>query len=604
MKQKYVKKCLALLAAGMMTVSSLSMESLPVLAANGTEDEVVTYAEEVPEEEILSDEVNEVAADIDDEPAIEEADTAPEEAATPTEELTGKNAAVYVLMNIPYAEFYAAEGDSDVDAVSSATKNKPRTIGLSGGSYHVTREGTDITGVTYPVKVNDPSVLEGLTEITDTDSVDITVTNRGKTTTTTFTGKDVLYESPSYAYYVLDEVPASYKELSGTNGSFSFGAATGQVTTVDGLTGTVKIGARHANIEIALNGVNIPTTTDADGNPVDYEVNAIVVTDKDGNVYGLRHIANLWRRTEIGWNYDEAGLGNLTGGIIKNIRYYFSDGSITDYPCDIGFRVAAYNKDAAAPALIKADEQTDEQYTTYLGAINKVTVDGTEYDNAEPMIIAPDGTIDLAVKKDGKEVFANAKRHEVKVEAAAHDDLEFMIGGFTDVQDPSHPFFKEIYWAADLGITKGYSDGTFGIDRSCTRGEAIMFLWRLAGKPSPKWAESKFSDVSKSNPFYKAILWAEQKGITKGFADGTFGINKPCTRGQIMTFIWRCKNKPNPKAAAKSPFKDVAKNHPYYKAILWASQNGVAKGFSDGTYGINKSCTRGQMMKFFYNLEN
>ena len=171
-----------------------------------------------------------------------------------------------------------------------------------------------------------------------------------------------------------------------------------------------------------------------------------------------------------------------------------------------------------------------------------MTVDGIEYDNAEPVIISPDGTIDLAAKKDGKEVFANAKRHEVKVEAAAHDDLEFMIGGFTDVQDPSHAFFKEIYWAADLGITKGYSDGTFGIDRSCTRGEAIMFLWRLAGKPSPKWAKSKFSDVSKSNPFYKAILWAEQEGITKGFADGTFGINKSCTRGQMMKFFYNLEN--------------------------------------------------------------
>ena len=69
-----------------------------------------------------------------------------------------------------------------------------------------------------------------------------------------------------------------------------------------------------------------------------------------------------------------------------------------------------------------------------------------------------------------------------------------------------------------------------------------MFLWRLAGKPSPKWAKSKFSDVSKSNPFYKAILWAEQKGITKGFADGTFGINKPCTRGQMMKFFYNLEN--------------------------------------------------------------
>ena len=122
MKQKYVKKCLALLTAGLMTVSSLSMGSLPVLASDGAADEVITYAEEVPEEEILSDEVNEVADDIDEEPAIEKADTATEEAAPPTEELTGKNGTVYVLMNIPYAEFYAAEGDSAVDAVSSATK--------------------------------------------------------------------------------------------------------------------------------------------------------------------------------------------------------------------------------------------------------------------------------------------------------------------------------------------------------------------------------------------------------------------------------------------------------------------------------------------------
>ena len=108
-----------------------------------------------------------------------------------------------------------------------------------------------------------------------------------------------------------------------------------------------------------------------------------------------------------------------------------------------------------------------------------MTVDGTEYDNEEPVIIAPDGMIDLAAKKDGKKVFANAKRHEVKVEAAAHDDLEFMIGGFTDVQDPSHAFFKEIYWAADLGITKGYSDGTFGIDRSCTHGQMMKFFYNL-----------------------------------------------------------------------------------------------------------------------------
>jgi hypothetical protein len=176
--------------------------------------------------------------------------------------------------------------------------------------------------------------------------------------------------------------------------------------------------------------------------------------------------------------------------------------------------------------------------------------------------------------------------------------------GFSDVQDPTHPFYKAIYWAADAGITKGYPDGTFGIDRSCTRGEAVMFLWRMAGQPAPvESLSSPFSDVPKTHAFYKAILWASQRGITKGYSDGTFGINRTCTRGHIMTFIWRFKGQSEPKAAAKSPFSDVPKNHAYYKAILWGSQNKITNGFSDGTFGINKNCTRGQIVTFLYRIK-
>ena len=176
--------------------------------------------------------------------------------------------------------------------------------------------------------------------------------------------------------------------------------------------------------------------------------------------------------------------------------------------------------------------------------------------------------------------------------------------GFTDVQDPSHPFYKAIYWAADAGITKGYPDGTFGIDRACTRSEAVMFLWRMAGKPAPvESLSSPFSDVPKSHAHYKAILWASQRGITKGYSDGTFGINRKCTRGHIMTFIWRFKGEPKPKAVTRSPFSDVPMNHAYYKAILWGSQTGVTKGFSDGTFGINKDCTRGQIVTFLYRMK-
>jgi surface protein len=182
---------------------------------------------------------------------------------------------------------------------------------------------------------------------------------------------------------------------------------------------------------------------------------------------------------------------------------------------------------------------------------------------------------------------------------------------FTDVLDPKHPYYKAIYWAAQKGITKGYSDGSFGIDLPCTRGHAVMFLWRMAGCPAPKAvSKSPFSDVPTTHTFYKAVLWAQQKGITKGYTTGPnkgkFGINDTCTRGQIMMFIWRYKGQPKPKPVSKTPFSDVPMNHPFYQAILWGSQKGVTNGYTTGPnkgkFGVNDNCTRGQIVTFLYRI--
>lgn len=157
----------------------------------------------------------------------------------------------------------------------------------------------------------------------------------------------------------------------------------------------------------------------------------------------------------------------------------------------------------------------------------------------------------------------------------------------------------------DAGITKGYDDGTFGINKSCTRGEMIMFLWRFVRKPAPSFvSKSPFPDVPKYHTFYKAVLWAYQKGITKGYSDGTFGVDRKVTRGESMMFLWRIKGKPAPKSVAKSPFKDVSKTHAFYKAILWGSQEGITKGYTTGekkgNFGIKDNCTRGQIVTFLY----
>ena len=117
------------------------------------------------------------------------------------------------------------------------------------------------------------------------------------------------------------------------------------------------------------------------------------------------------------------------------------------------------------------------------------------------------------------------------------------VSRFSDVIPNQTLHAKEVYWAAAKGITKGYT-GTnlFGVEDTCTRGEAAMFLWRLAGKPAPKSVSTPpFSDVPKSHVFYNAILWAYQKRIAKGYSNGKFDVDGKCTRGQIATFIWRYK---------------------------------------------------------------
>ena len=204
----------------------------------------------------------------------------------------------YVLMNIPYDQFYAADVNNSVkvDAFTSATKNKVRTAGLAGGSYHVNASGDEITGVTFPVKVGEGVDLSKYTKVTDESSVDITVTNRGQTSTTTYTGKDALFESASYSYYTLSEAPSYYKEVTlNANGSLSFGKTQGTVTKVSGVTPELTTQSSYGDYQLDLNGLE--NTISQSGT----QVYGVIVSTKEGNDYGMRHLENIWRVTELAW---------------------------------------------------------------------------------------------------------------------------------------------------------------------------------------------------------------------------------------------------------------------------------------------------------------
>ncbi len=172
---------------------------------------------------------------------------------------------------------------------------------------------------------------------------------------------------------------------------------------------------------------------------------------------------------------------------------------------------------------------------------------------------------------------------------------------FWDVADPSQYYFKHVYWAAEKGITKGYDLEYFDPQGECTREQMMTFLWRLAGQPDPTTSSSKFSDVKKGSYYYKAVLWGVEKGITNGYTSGPyagkFGVGLACTREQAMTFLWRMAGKPNP-TTTTNKFKDVKKSDYFYKAVLWASENKIANGYSDGTYGVGLACLREHMVTF------
>ena len=164
----------------------------------------------------------------------------------------------YVLMNIPYAAFYKADVNNKVpvDAFTSATLNKTRTTGLSGGSYHTNADGSKIDGITFPVKVDKNVDLSKYKKVTDADSVTISVTNRGKTSTTTYTGKDALYENEDYAYYALSEAPSYYKEVSvDADGNLVFGKTVGTVTEISGFKGDLSTETGYGDYQLDITGL-------------------------------------------------------------------------------------------------------------------------------------------------------------------------------------------------------------------------------------------------------------------------------------------------------------------------------------------------------------
>ena len=159
-------------------------------------------------------------------------------------------------------------------------------------------------------------------------------------------------------------------------------------------------------------------------------------------------------------------------------------------------------------------------------------------------------------------------------------------------------YYDAVMWAVGKGVTTGTGADTFSPDEVCNRGQVVTFLWRAAGKPEPTKTENPFTDVKTTDFFYKAVLWAAENGITTGTSATTFAPNETCNRGQVVTFLSRAL-KGSPKNSI-NPFTDVAAGAFYYNPVLWAVENGITNGTGADTFSPNADCNRGQVITFLY----
>ena len=309
-------------------IEEASAEAADTDVVEDTDVDVEEAAEDVTEDEETSDEELFSAEVSEDEFADEAGDGQTEGEA-------------YVLMNIPYDDFYKAElknNDVKVDTFTSATKQKTRSS-LAKGSYHVNSDGSDITGVTFPVKVSDISVLKDKKQIKDNASVSITTAIKGKETTTEYKGKDALFESDSYSYYVLSKEPSYYKELTvGEDGSFTFSAIKGQSAAPETkqVQAEFKTKSNYGDYQLKFDKTEFNSIINTDTDTV----YGAVINTTDGTTYGLCHQENIWKGYELAWStgYTTESNGchlnsehfeSMIGKTIDSVTYYASNGIYT-----------------------------------------------------------------------------------------------------------------------------------------------------------------------------------------------------------------------------------------------------------------------------------
>ena len=269
----------------------------------------------------------------------------------------------------------------------------------------------------------------------------------------------------------------------------------------------------------------------------------------------------------------------------------------------------------AINALVRKSSGGDDSDPTYAIEVNKdiqngeVTVNRRYAERGDTVTITvkPDNGFKLdeltVIDKNGNELKLTDKGNgkytftmpagKVEINAAFAKEVE--TSPFSDVSTSAY-YYEAVKWAQEKGITGGIGNGLFGPNQPCTRAQIVTFLWRAAGSPEPK-AMSSFADVSTDAYYAKAVAWAVENGITTGTGDGKFSPDATCTRAQSVTFLFRAIGE---LVDSRAEFSDVLTDSYYANAVAWAVENGVTNGIGNGLFGPDNSCTRAQIVTFLF----
>ena len=257
-------------------------------------------------------------------------------------------------------------------------------------------------------------------------------------------------------------------------------------------------------------------------------------------------------------------------------------------------------KEGIAPIIMQLNQSVDA--TLVCGQAARLGLNTTT--DISGSLVSSDKSI-AEVQTDGKVHAKQAGFAEIKFTSSnglvAKVNLQVL---YKDVKNPKEFWYKPTNYLTNKNVVKGYDKQTkFKPGNDCTRAQMVTFLWRLAGSPAPTSTSCNFTDVKKSDYYYKAVLWAVEKGITTGTSKTKFSPKGVCTRAQTVTFLWRMAGQPSV-GSAKNPFKDVKQSDYFYNAVIWASNKKIVAGYKDGTFKPKGKCLRRQMVTFLYKYDN